>query len=138
MGRFLHKFGTRLFARWPFIIALSLALLLVVGVSTLRETYSDWKVDREIQDLQSQVDGLEGRKFQISELLDRLNSADVLDREARVRLGMQKPGEKVMILQGANLNPTGDSSAPTVPDPAAVQDQRSNPQKWFAYFFIRS
>jgi len=140
MGRHPGKppSGKRLFARWSFIIALSLALFLVVGVSTLRETYGDWKVDHEIQDLQTQVSSLQGRKLEIGSLLDRLNSAEVLDKEARVRLGMQKPGEKVIIVRSPDANSPNDPQAAALElSSTANPDQRSNPQKWFAYFITR-
>ena len=135
-GKKLFNFAG-LFARWSFIIAINLALLLVVGVSTVRETYRDWQVNHEIQDLQTQVQGLEGKKTQISDLIQKLNSSDVLDKEARARLGMQKPGEKVAILHGSEIDINQPQEAIHAPVASLASNERSNPQKWFNYFFTR-
>ncbi len=123
------------FARWPLIVAASGALFLVVGISTVRETYREWKVDQEISQMQTQIETYEGRKLSLVELLARLDSQDALDKEARTRLGLKKPGERVIILQGT------DSSASWQEEPSALAvnqegpDTRSNPQRWLDYFF---
>ena len=72
---------TKRFARWSVILAASDALLLAVGVSTVRETYQDWKVDKEMKDLQGQVEQLEGKKQHIADMINTLNSADHIDLE---------------------------------------------------------
>jgi hypothetical protein len=118
------------------MFAASGAFLLLVGVSTVRESYREWKVDQEIRGLEDQIQRLEGRKLKISELLQRIDAPEAIDREARARLGMRKPGERVIILRGAENGSTSwqetladESVSPPAPD------TRSNPQKWLAYFF---
>lgn len=124
--------------KWPFFAAASGVLFFAVGVSTVRETYREWKVDQEINQMKSEVDRLEGRKLGLVELLNRLDSPDAIDKEARTRLGLVKPGEKVVILRGL------DGTAPTwqTPGEAVAQlpppDTRSNPQRWVDYFFKKT
>ncbi len=127
-----HKEPRRFF-RWSLILAANAAFLLIVGVSTARETYQEWKVDQEIKAMQSQVESLEGKKLQLTDLVQKLNAPDALDKEARARLGLQKPGEKVIVLKGldATASVRGASAPPSTDADASV----SNPGKWFHYFF---
>ncbi len=118
--------------RWPALLIVSVGLLLLVGISAGRETYQQWKVDQEIDGLQAQVQTLEGRRLQLLDTLQKLNSADELDKEARLRLDVKKPGERVIVLRG--FKPETQEQAETSVSQVAQQDQ-SNPQKWFTYFF---
>jgi cell division protein FtsB len=120
--------------RWSLLIAGSGALLLFVGVSTVRESYREWKIDQEIRGLESQIESLEGKKFRLAELIQRLQSEEAVDREARMRLGMHKPGERVIVLKGGEFGDATWNDALPAPPSEPVREQ-SNPQKWFRYFF---
>jgi len=122
--------------RWSLIFAANGALLLVVGVSTIRETYREWKVDQEINQMQAQVEQLEGRKLALTDLVSRMDSPDALDREARTRLGLKKPGERVIILRGADQELKSWQEYGLGGTAAATEDTTtSNPERWFNYFF---
>ena len=126
------------FARWPLLVAASGTLFLVVGISTVRETYREWRVDQEIRQMQAQIEQFEGRKLSLVELLQRLESEEALDKEARTRLGLKKPGERVIILQGADGTQASwkeETLAQT--EQAKAPDERSNPKRWLEYFFPR-
>jgi cell division protein FtsB len=120
---------------WPLAVAASGALCLLVGVSTVREGFSQWKVDQEINRMQDEVSSLEGKKLALSELINRLDSPDALDKEARTRLDLRQPGERVIILRGMG-DPTSwqDPSADTAASQSAP-DTRDNAHRWFDYFF---
>ncbi len=125
-------------ARWPLLVAASGTLFLVVGVSTVRETYREYQVDQEIRQMQGQIEQYEGRKLSLVELLTRLDSQEALDKEARTRLGLRKPGERVIILQGSNgVQATWQDEVQAQPVNQIVLDMRSNPKRWFDYFFPR-
>ncbi len=122
------------FVRWPFIVAANGAILLLVGISAGRETYQQWKVDQEIKGLQTQVETLQGRRLSLMDTLQKLNSVDELDKEARLRLDVKKPGEQVVVLRG--FTPESSDDAASGASQASSSDTgSSNPQKWFDYFF---
>ncbi len=127
--------GMNPYTRWSFVFAAGAVVLVLLGISSARETYQGWKVEQEIQGLQAQVAALEGRKLHLTELLSQLHSPDALDKEARLRLGLQKPGEQVFVLgQAANARTI------TAPSFAALSGSEpeeivSNPHKWLRYFF---
>lgn len=110
-----------------------MALLLVVGISTVRETYRGWTVDAEISALEQKAEQLEGRRTQLASMASRLQSDPYAERQAREKLGLQKPGEHIVILEGFNATSTTmELAVAETPDEAA--DLRSNPQRWWDFF----
>ncbi|HEU0051066.1 MAG TPA: septum formation initiator family protein, partial [Patescibacteria group bacterium] len=125
--------GALRFVRWPLLFAGSGALLLIVSISAGRETYQQWQVDQEISGLRAQVETLQGKKVQLLQTIQQLNSTDVLDKEARLRLDLKKPGEQVIVLRG--LNPGASDDFASDSHVSADGQKESNPVKWFHYFF---
>lgn len=119
--------------KWPAVTAAAAALFFVMSVSAVRESYRGYRADQEIRGLEQQIAAMEGKRTQLSEVIRRLQSSDALEKEARARLGMRKEGERVYVLQGEEWKDGADDGAQT--DRASA---RSNPQKWFAYFFLHT
>ena len=121
----------------PAFLAANLAVLLLVGVSTVRESYRNWSVDREIRALDAQASTLEGHKLKLMELKDKLSSPDTVELEARSRLGWKKDGERVFVLSGYRA--TTDTVIGYGTDEFAVlppeTGPHSNPERWMHYFF---
>lgn len=135
--RHASRFTSRLKLRWPVVFAASGALFLVAGASTVRETYREWKVDQEIRQMQVEIERLEGRKLTLSELIQRLDSPDAVDKEARTRLGLSKPGERVIILRGMDDPASWQDDTTLAETKETPVDTRDNPKRWFDYFFPR-
>ncbi|MBU1032924.1 septum formation initiator family protein [Patescibacteria group bacterium] len=131
------KKSWKTFVRWPVFLLANLALLFVLGVSTVRETYRGWTVDREIHALESEADTLEGRKMQLEALTQELISDDRIEYEARARLGRKKEGERVIVLQGFSATPTWTSQPLGVISnfSETTKSSKSNPELWWEYFF---
>jgi cell division protein FtsB len=123
--------------RLPVFLLANVALLLVIGVSTVRETYRGWSVDHEISALEAQASSLEGQKTQLETLAQDLVSPDRVEYEARARLGLKKPGERVIVLEGLSTTTTwtGDGEADPMAPQAAQDLAQSNPSRWWSYFF---
>jgi len=101
----------------------------------MRETYREWKVDQEIHQMQTQIEQLEGRKLALTDLVSRMDSPETLDREARTRLGLKKPGERVIILRGADQEIESWQEFGFGEDKVQVSDvPSSNPERWLKYF----
>lgn len=136
-----HRFDfSRLTAlRWkgglPLLLIGSVVLLLVVGVATVRESYQGWKVDREIQAMQAQADELEGRNAKLRDIAKALQDPERMEVEARTRLGMQEPGEHVVVLSGLEVTSTWRSAVKLDVVDEAPAPEISNPERWFDYFF---
>jgi cell division protein FtsB len=130
-----HSPWTRIL-RWPVFLVANVALFLLVGVSTMRETYRGWTVEREIHALEAQAQELEGRKLKLVELASDLTSPERVELDARRDLGWKKEGEQVVVLAGYDASSTWKGTPSML---AAVPDEPvlSNPERWFQYFFHR-
>lgn len=120
-------------AKWPLFLMANLAVLLVVGVATVRESYRGWSVDSEISNLEQKAQALEGRKMQLGELAVKMQETSYIEREARAKLGLQKPGEHVIILEGVAATRTS-WQIDVVAVPPKPPDTMSNPERWWRYF----
>ncbi|MFZ6015928.1 MAG: septum formation initiator family protein [Patescibacteria group bacterium] len=120
-------------AKWPLFLVANMAILFIVGVSTIRETYRGYTVDKEITTLEQKVKTLEGRKSELSELARKMQSEQFIEREARSKLGLQKPGEHVIILEGVTAT-SSSWSVDITPQPPQQVVYKSNPVLWWEYF----
>ena len=121
----------------PAFLFANIAILAVIGISTARETYRGWNVDKEIHALEAEAVQLEGRRMKLESLAENLLSEEHVELEARSRLGRQKPGERVVVLYGMNSTHTwsGDDVFGTEARVEVKElDLRTNPEKWIDYF----
>lgn len=122
--------------RWPAFLVANVAILFLVGVSTIRESYRGWTVDREIRALEAQAEALEGRKMKLVELTDSLMKPEEVELEARRRLGWKKEGERVVVLTGYEATGTWTGERSALADVPSEPPPLSNPERWWNYFFL--
>jgi hypothetical protein len=129
----LHKrqgsFGGRV--AW---IAAGLAVVTVFfGASFIRETLRSRQIDAEIQALQDESERLQAKNFEILSLQSSAGKTEFLEKEGRTKLGLQKEGERVVVLrQGAA--PMKDEGLATR---SLSGEGWGNPKKWWMYFADR-
>ena len=127
----------RVLRRWSTLIrskSAILVLVVLVGALTVavgQEFVRRLGIRREQQQLTRQIAELESRQTELTGLLDRLKSESFQERQARLKLNVQRPGETTVIVpdDSASIDATtGVRSAPTTAS-------TSNPVKWWRYFF---
>ena len=123
------------YRKWPLIMVGSLLFLIFLGIATVRESYRGWKVDQEIEALEAQADELEGRNKRLMEIAQNLQSPERMEVEARKRLGMRQPGERVVLLEGFVATGTWESQVSLDVIAETPEIPRTNPEQWFDYFF---
>lgn len=125
-----------LFSRWFFaIVGIILVLLLV---SFVKEIYRSHQVNSEIDDLKQQVIALESENAEFGEFVEYLKTDIYFEEQARLKLGMKQPGEKVIILtQDGQPTPEEELNNKIATAIGAKKDGRviSNREKWWFYFF---
>ncbi len=104
---------------------LTLAFIAVAFI-TLELYRQKVEVDNEIARLQQQADTLNHDNQQLSELIKYLDTPEFQEKEAREKLNLKREGEQVVIL------PEDDGNGHVA---GAAEQELSNPQKWFNYFF---
>lgn len=126
--------GWQKLVKLPAFLAINVALLLIIGISAARETYRGWSVENEIQALNAQAVQLEGRKLQLSKVIDALSSPEHVDLEARARLGWKKEGERVFVIPGYEATSSSLKGSAIMPMEVPAEPIVSNPERWLKHF----
>ncbi|WKZ29090.1 MAG: septum formation initiator family protein [Patescibacteria group bacterium] len=128
----MRKTSERAPRRLGWLVAGLSAVTLLAGVGFARETFRTRQVDREIQALRLEAERLRIHNFQVSSLQASLDSGEFLEREARMKLGLQKVGEQVVVLRKEDRV----AAAPLEEGLASrsLDESWSNAKKWWNYF----
>ena len=109
---------------WIRLIALiTICYLLFVVGKTL---YQSYQVRKELDDMQAQIQELKDSNQQLQADITYYQSDSYKERIARERLGLQKPGEKVIVILPEQKQNVKEK------DP---YDSLTNPEKWWQFFF---
>lgn len=133
----------RFLARIDLIIIFSLLLLVIFSFSLVGEIVNRHQVSRQVDDLQQQIGRLERDNSEISNLIDSWQASDNLERQARLKFGLQKPGEELVLIRRSNEVSAGGQSTPASEGQnqvvgnaiVAAPDETPNIIKWWRYFF---
>ncbi len=129
MLRMRKKTSVRAPRRFGWLFAGLIVAALAAGIGFAREALRARQIDREIQALKDEADSLRVRNFQVSSLQASLESGEFLEREARMKLGLQRAGERVVVLRK-----DAPLSGKTASQDARVAVEWSNAKKWWTYF----
>lgn len=109
------------------VLLLALIFLILVMVPLLKNYAKQRLITSELQELQAEISDFESKNQDLSAMLEYLQSDDSLEEQARINLGLKKPGEKVIVIQIASSSPS---------DGKEEKDSiSSNFLKWWRYFF---
>jgi cell division protein FtsB len=126
-----------------YLIVINLLIIALLSVSLGREVIRNHGIQSEINLLQVQAEELAVDNIEISELYTAIQTESYIEREARLKLGMKKPGERVVVVQDTeqgvikteeveveNFKTELYSLSTSVPT-----KELANVYKWWYYFF---
>ncbi|MBI4142593.1 septum formation initiator family protein [Candidatus Uhrbacteria bacterium] len=118
---------------WSLLRSRLVLLVLIIACAyaaqaIIREAQRRSAVRREIRTMEESIAKLERQRTRLSDLLKRTDEPEFIEREARLRLGLQRPGESVYIVRPTT---TDTAPIPGIPPP----EKPSNPKKWWQRFF---
>ena len=127
------------------LFVVNLVIIVLLSLSLGRELVRNTDIQHDINQLQEESNDLAARNLQISELSIAMQTESYIEREARLKLGMKKQGENVVIVK-ENLvgvsSEGGKEENSQLQDPLRVLEERrdlnkhiSNTAKWWYYFF---
>ncbi|MBI4434502.1 septum formation initiator family protein [Candidatus Uhrbacteria bacterium] len=124
----MHRRSARSFLTSKALLAVVCAAIIMTVGAMIREGQRRNMVAKEIRAMQDEVTRLEQQRNRLSDLIRAAESPEFLEREARLRLGLQKPGESVLIVPEAagGANESGASTS---------QEPPSNPRRWWRHIF---
>ncbi len=127
---------------------LTVALLLLIGflaVSFGREMIRSRSIARDVAALEAEAASLQAKHLEITRLADTFQTEAFIEREGRLKLGLKKPGEEVVVIHEGTPSPRPQEGANDLPasDPSLSEESGSvtvlsNPEKWWIYFFDRA
>lgn len=128
--------------RWRFLLVINLFVIVLVGMSLGREVVRSRSIGEEISSLQAEAEALAARNIEISEIKSAMQTESYIEREARLKLGMKKPGETVVVIQEEAATREGDIVDPADPLGLIITETTdtsvANPTRWWYYFFNKS
>ncbi len=114
---------------WVVVAAGSLTVFFMVAI--IREIVRTATVRRQVSRLQQELSNETQRQSELQDLIGYLGSPTFQEREARLKLGLKKSGERVIVIpDGSNANQANVNGQPGQPPAAA-----SIPHRWWQYFF---
>lgn len=114
------------------IFSVALVFVLVFGgIALTKEIIKRSQVQKEINKLEQEVKLLENENLKLADLLEYLNTDFFKEKEARLKLGLQKPGEKLIIISPS----TGEEIPVEIEAPTPEEPKPSNPIRWLKRLF---
>ncbi|HTM68775.1 MAG TPA: septum formation initiator family protein [Candidatus Binatia bacterium] len=125
-GRFRRLLGLKR------VLIANLAVFAVIAWGFSGEFLRNREMQKEIDSLQTEASGLENKNAELADTSARASSRGVLEQEARTKLNLRKPGEEVVVV---SPGPGHEGADATPVRPEAKDEPRSNPARWWHYFF---
>ena len=108
-------------------------LLIFFSISFIREAVRNYEIDKEVATLEQEIAKLENKNVELASVVQYLNTDLYREKEARLRLNLQESGEKVVAVPDDYLG--NDFAADDNSGEHSSADRRSNPLRWWNYFF---
>lgn len=112
--------------------------ILVIGylvLGSVKLIIENYRIRNDTARITSQISELQRQNDQLRNLEAYYQTDSYKEKEARVRLGYQKPGEKVVIVPPPSSDDSSDLTKPGI-EPRQPAPP-SNPEQWWRYFFAK-
>lgn len=104
----------------------------ILGISLTKEIIRKVQIQRQIQDLEQEINTLEQHNDELNDLITYFNSSSFQEKEAKVKFNLTAPGETVVVLPGSDQSTAAQTNTTVAVTPTTAV---SNVQKWINYFF---
>lgn len=115
------------------IVALFLLLIFLI-LATSETTKRRYKIIKEVNSLKKEITNLDRQKNEFTQMIEYLNTLSFKEKEARLKLGLQKEGEKTIIV----TTPYSDFR-----NEEETKEEKKEPPffnffRWWKYFFSKN
>ena len=118
------------------LLVFELVVIVLFSVALAKEIIRRWEVRTEVTRLEDEIEQLKTQNAELSGLISYFQSDYYKEREARLKLGLQKEGESALslpVIQNNNAFSMSDSETLA----SAERADTKVPQKWWDYFFAK-
>ncbi len=113
--------------RSKIFLAVAVAAIVLVGMGLGRVILQNRALAGEVAELQAESASLSAKNAEFLELAKRFESDSFVEREARLKFNLQKPGEQTIAVKRVGESATSSAVA-------AVREEE-NLSRWWRYFF---
>lgn len=117
---------------------LGAVILIAITVPLARNINQTYQTNKEIKDLEEEIQSLETKNGELEELLGYLESDQFIEEQARLKLNYKSEGEEVYVVKDDDRL-SNSSVNETTPEYASMEtginEKTSNIKKWYDYFF---
>ncbi len=110
-----------------FVNVIGAVIAVWILVSLIQTVKHNYELEKQIETLRQQIAVLQAQKDELSYNIAYYNTDSFKEKQARTRLGLQQPGENVIILPSPT--PTPD----VVTEQAKAKAKRSNLRQWLDF-----
>lgn len=115
------------FSNTSFINIAGGILAIWILVALVQTVANNYKLEKQIETLRQQISVLQAQKDELKYNIAYYNTDSFKQRQARLRLGLEQPGENVIILPTPSPTPSPTSDA------AQAKAKRSNLRQWLDF-----
>lgn len=127
--------GEFLKSKW--FLVLGLVLVTYTFIVLGKMVWQNYQINQQIKNLEKEVAAIEADNQKLSDLVSFFQTEDFKEKEAREKLGMVKPGEKVLVFPGIDSNEVSILEDDTG-QKKEEEKKLSNIQKWWKFFFNKN
>jgi cell division protein FtsB len=121
-----HIFPDLIFSKFFVVFCLFVFIFILFGLA--KGTLKSHKVNAEVDQLQTEINRLEAQNQDFDQLVKYLNTDTFIEQEAKLKLGLKKANENLVIIPDSEIPVKGAVNSEDI-------ENKSNPAKWWAYFF---
>ena len=119
---------TNSFSSTATIIGLFVVFLFVVFLVYDNSSKQE-NIETQVQVLDKEIEDLKNQNLELTDLIDYFSSSEYVEKEAREKLNLVKPGEKVVVVTKSDkINNENEKEFELI-------NSKNSPAKWWRYFF---
>lgn len=142
INRRKNNYFEKIFFNQKFLSLLGLAAIILISFPLAKNTLKQYRINQEISGLKKEISGLQNKNADLKNFVAYLESDQFAEEQARLNLGLKKPGEELTVIKpaaGQAPASTASSAAPIFNIPGlkntGAEANKSSPRKWLNYFF---
>lgn len=117
-------------------IVVEIVVLVIIGVALAKEVVHKHRIERDIAELQAKADSLQNKNSNLQTLITYFESDTFTEEQARLQLGMQRPGESVVTVLGVETDQPSTAGVEALAmHNVNASSMENNPQRWWNHFF---
>jgi len=133
----LGNFVGKLFNSKVFFTAIGLVILVAISIPLAKNVSKQYNINNEVVQLNQEIETLEKKNTEFKEVLNFLESDQYVEEQARKNLNYKKEGEEIVVIKSRDETKENESQKYKGSNQIENNNNlRSNPSKWWNYFFI--